>query len=355
VSLVVSGYPTSTAPGASHSFTVTAKDTGGNTAVSYTGTVHFTSTDGAASIHDRFEVKEAGLDAFLVYDAYSRLSLFDHWLRSDQDRGAFERGQLPDTIGLRGTWRVAIAREPDGAHAVLRRATADRALVIEKTVGVMRDGARMRVAYRVETMARSLEPGWFGMEWNFAMLDARSPGRRFRIGGESEERSLGSSGEVGSVREVTLIDRDRSFQVRLAWNLDARLWWAPVETVSLDPSVMQFTGQREALGDRRLVMMKGGIEAGNLKQFRSTHQQRPDRCEVVRLMQGCEGNVLLETRDHALVDDHRPVIFRPAMDDPVANRDEVEALGLPEPSRHHGNRCGNVGDLVRRIDPIDQR
>jgi len=204
-------------------------------------------TDGVASIHDRFEVKEVGLDAFLVYDDYPRMSVFDHWLRSDQDRGAFERGQLPDPIGLRGTWRVAIAREPEGAHAVLRRATADRALVIEKTVGVMRDGARMRVAYRVETMARSLEPGWFGMEWNFAMLDARSPGRRFRIEGEGEERSLGSSGETGSVRGVTLIDRDRGFQVTLRWNLEARLWWAPVETVSLSESGLERVYQSTAL------------------------------------------------------------------------------------------------------------
>ena len=128
-----------------------------------------------------------------------------------------------------------------------------------------------------------------------------------------------------------------------------------VETVSPDTLGVEALRNGKVVGNRTVAVMKGGIEAGNLKQFRSAHQQRPDRCEVVRLMQRCEGNVLLETRDHALVDDHWPVIFRPAMDDPVANRDEVEALGLPEPSRHHGNRRGNVGDLVRRIDPIDQR
>ena len=128
-----------------------------------------------------------------------------------------------------------------------------------------------------------------------------------------------------------------------------------VETVSPDTLGVEALRNGKVVRNRTVAVMKGGIEAGNLKQFRSTHQQRPDRCEVVRLMQGCEGHVLLEIRDHALVDDHRPVIFRPAMDDPVANRDEVEALGLPEPSRHHGNRRGNVGDLVRRIAPIDQR
>jgi len=203
--------------------------------------------DGVASIHDRFEVKEAGLDAFLVYDEYPRLSLIDHWLRSDQDRAAFEKGQLPDTIGLRGPWRVAIAREPDGAHAVLRRATQDRAIVIEKTVGVLGEGGRMRIAYRVESMTGSLEPGWFGIEWNFAMLDARSAGRRFRIEGEREDRSLGSNGEAGPCRQVSLIDRDRGFQVNLSWNHEARLWWAPVETVSLSESGLERVYQSTAL------------------------------------------------------------------------------------------------------------
>ena len=123
-----------------------------------------------------------------------------------------------------------------------------------------------------------------------------------------------------------------------------------METVSPDTLGVEALRNGKMVRNGTVAVMKGGIEAGNLKQFRSTHQQRPDRCEVVRLMQRCEGNVLLETRDHALVDDDWPVIFRPAMDDPVANRDEVEALGLPKPSRHHGNRRGNVGDLVRRID-----
>ena len=202
--------------------------------------------EGVASIHDRFEVKEAGLDAFLVYDEYPRLSLFDHWVGSGQDRRAFENGQLPDPIGIRGPWRVAIAREADGAHAVLRRATPDRAIVIEKSVGVLRDGGRMRMAYRIEAMRPALEPGWFGIEWNFAMLDARSPGRRFRIDEDGEERALDSKGEAEPSRQVTLFDRDRGFRVRLSWNRDARLWWAPVETVSLSESGLERVYQSTA-------------------------------------------------------------------------------------------------------------
>ncbi len=50
VNFVVAGYPSPTGAGTSHTFTVTAKDAGGNTAAGYVGTVHFTSSDGAATL-----------------------------------------------------------------------------------------------------------------------------------------------------------------------------------------------------------------------------------------------------------------------------------------------------------------
>ena len=46
--LRVTGYPSPATAGVSNNFTVTAKDTNGNTVAEYTGTVHFTSSDGQA-------------------------------------------------------------------------------------------------------------------------------------------------------------------------------------------------------------------------------------------------------------------------------------------------------------------
>ena len=48
--LVVSGFPASPTAGVPGSITVTAKSSGGTTVTSYTGTVHFTSTDGTATL-----------------------------------------------------------------------------------------------------------------------------------------------------------------------------------------------------------------------------------------------------------------------------------------------------------------
>ncbi len=49
-SLQVTGFPSPITAGTAGTSTVTAKDANGNTAIGYTGTVHFTSSDGAASL-----------------------------------------------------------------------------------------------------------------------------------------------------------------------------------------------------------------------------------------------------------------------------------------------------------------
>ena len=64
--LAVAGYPSPTTAGAAHSFTVTARDPFNNTATGYTGTVHFTSTDGAATLpaNYAFTGPDAGVHTF---------------------------------------------------------------------------------------------------------------------------------------------------------------------------------------------------------------------------------------------------------------------------------------------------
>jgi hypothetical protein len=67
-SLVVSGLPTSTVAGVAQSFTVTAKDASGNVVTGYTGTIHFTSTDGQAALPSNytFTAADRGVHTFGV-------------------------------------------------------------------------------------------------------------------------------------------------------------------------------------------------------------------------------------------------------------------------------------------------
>jgi Tol biopolymer transport system component len=66
VSLAVTGFPSPTTAGASHNFTVTARDAYGNTATGYRGTVHFTSSDGQAALpaNYTFTATDAGVHTF---------------------------------------------------------------------------------------------------------------------------------------------------------------------------------------------------------------------------------------------------------------------------------------------------
>jgi hypothetical protein len=64
--LSVAGFPSSTTAGASQTFTVTARDSSGNIATGYTGTVHFTSSDAQAALpaNYTFTAGDAGVHTF---------------------------------------------------------------------------------------------------------------------------------------------------------------------------------------------------------------------------------------------------------------------------------------------------
>ena len=65
-SLAVSGFPSPVTAGTSETFTVTATDAHGNAATGYTGTVHFTSSDGQAALPAdyTFTSADAGVHTF---------------------------------------------------------------------------------------------------------------------------------------------------------------------------------------------------------------------------------------------------------------------------------------------------
>lgn len=64
----VEGFPASTAPGASHSVTVSARDAGGNLITGYRGTIHFSSTDPLAALPAdyTFTAADSGVHDFSV-------------------------------------------------------------------------------------------------------------------------------------------------------------------------------------------------------------------------------------------------------------------------------------------------
>lgn len=118
---------------------------------------------------------------------------------------------------------------------------------------------------------------------------------------------------------------------------------------------MELMRDRVVIGDRAVRSMKGGIEAGHLRQAREAGKDRPDRRQIVRLVQWCEIDEAFQAGDNAVIDRYRPVKVRAAMHDAVSDRDRVDAKLVPQPAPGDLHRRRNVRDGLDRIRSLGQR
>ncbi len=76
----------------------------------------------------------------------------------------------------------------------------------------------------------------------------------------------------------------------------------PVKAVPAHAAIGDRPGQRERLRDGRRAVVKRRVEAGDLRQFRRAREQRPDRRQVVRLVQRRKRDVLFERGQDRRID-----------------------------------------------------
>ena len=127
-----------------------------------------------------------------------------------------------------------------------------------------------------------------------------------------------------------------------------------METVSPDAFGMQRQGNREMIGQRAVAAMKRGIETGDLRQVRETGQDRPDRREIVRLVKRRQRNVAFQSRQHVLIDPHRPVVVRAAMHDAMSDRDRIDLQLFPQPCARCRERRRNIRHGFALVAAVDQ-
>ena len=95
--------------------------------------------------------------------------------------------------------------------------------------------------------------------------------------------------------------------------------------------------------ERAVAAMERGVEAGDLRQSRPIAQQRPDRRQIVRLMQRRQRHVALEPRQH-LVDRPGPGGRIPGRH---ARRDGRPREGHACVSRSQAPRASDRGRNIR--------
>lgn len=192
------------------------------------------------TIHDGIRSKEAGLDRFLVYDAWERLSLTDRifaappGLDAILGDGAAEEGDFAGRAYEAGKVRRRRGVEVDLAREGAIGGDANRRLLIEKTVRLPDGDASVEVKVRLRSRSRLPLVFHYGMEWLINMLAGRAHDRYVRVdGGIPDDPALAGAARHAGAQRVSLVDEWMRERADLHAPAAAAILRAPLETVSL--------------------------------------------------------------------------------------------------------------------------
>lgn len=194
----------------------------------------------AVSIHDQAAAREPGLERYLHYDRWPRVSLADRFIPAATGLEPFAAGtcaELGDFVD--GLYDVS-AKTGDGvAGLVLTREGAVGAgaaaapLRLEKRISLPGDEAALIVRYTLEAGARPIACR-FAVENVFSFLAGNAPDRYFEIPGRPMRGGahLASRGEEAAVGAVRMVDEWLGIALSVELDPAALLWRFPLETVS---------------------------------------------------------------------------------------------------------------------------
>jgi alpha-amylase len=201
------------------------------------------STAKTKTIHEIFDSKEKGLDQYLHFDGYRRVSFLDHFIAEPMDFESFRRCQYEEEGDF--------IQEP--YEIEVKGGKKDPEIIFSRSGSLLRDGkrdpieiekgfsvpARQKVLKTSHQITYKGEPRRtnFGIEFNINLLAGDAPDRYYNIPGHPlEDRRLASIGELEDVSEIQLVDEWVGMKVVLKMDRNCNLWRFPIETVSLSES-----------------------------------------------------------------------------------------------------------------------
>jgi hypothetical protein len=195
------------------------------------------------TIHEIFDSKEEGLDQYLHFDEYRRVSFLDHFIAEPMGFESFRKCQYQEEGDF--------VEEP--YEIEVRRGGRDLEVLFSRSGGLRKDGGRdpikikkdfsilpgqktVQAAYQI-TYGGEKRKTNFGIEFNIDLLAGDAPDRYYDIRGHQlEDRKLASIGELERIPEIQLVDEWVGMKVVLKVDRNCNLWRFPIETVSLSES-----------------------------------------------------------------------------------------------------------------------
>ena len=115
--------------------------------------------------------------------------------------------------------------------------TGAAVLILHKDIEFKAGSDEIHIVYKIENQGDNLFSGWFGSEFNLAMMSGDDEQRYYQIPGRQlQDSSPASIGEEKGVERLCLFDEWRGFSLAFDFSIPARLWRFPIETVSRSES-----------------------------------------------------------------------------------------------------------------------
>ena len=194
-----------------------------------------------ASIHDRLQAKEQGLEKYLIYDWYRRVSFLDHFMKPDVDVEKFAKNDYEERGNfVNQPYLAQLLKNENGLFIVLQREgrvwinNVWGEVLLQKAFSLAPRHSGFEVAYKIENRSEFQLGSIFGVETSWALLAGSSPDRYYHLDGVGIENGLMNSIGVISASD-SMGMRDEAFGYDIVIKADRKLdWWRfPLETISL--------------------------------------------------------------------------------------------------------------------------
>ncbi|OGQ11978.1 MAG: hypothetical protein A2026_09720, partial [Deltaproteobacteria bacterium RBG_19FT_COMBO_46_12] len=201
------------------------------------------STAETRTIHEIFDSKEKGLDQYLHFDGYRRVSFLDHFIAEPMHFESFRRCQYQEEGDfVKEPYEIEVRRKEKYQEILFSRRGnlgkdgREDPIKLEKSFSISPSQKAVKVAYQITYGGKKRKTN-FGIEFNINLLAGDAPDRYYHIPGHKlEDRRLASLGTLDEVAEVQLIDEWNKMKVVLKMDKRCNLWRFPIETVSLSES-----------------------------------------------------------------------------------------------------------------------
>jgi alpha-amylase len=209
------------------------------------------SADGGnvASIHDRVVFKQENLDQEVVYDAFLRKMLIDHFYDLDVDHHAVVRNEYREQGDfVDGSYEAKLRRSADRMQLQMSRDghVDGHPVRITKGVTMVAGGDELEIVYLLEGLPTD-RPVHFGVEFNFAGMPSGADDRYFATPDDQQLGQLGERLDLHDQTGLTLVDEWLGLACRLGVNQPTSVWTFPIATVSQSEGGFELVHQSVAV------------------------------------------------------------------------------------------------------------